>query len=150
MLPQEFKNIITSKSYNKDIDLKDLDSITSSKSTGSFRTLFEFGLDNDIDYKTAWQGLNIEALGRGFNINKYNWNGKIEWRNDGTSHRVSSLIYHLFCDKKSYMVNANITEYSIDKIKLQEYINDWHIFLLHKKNTTSVTHLLRESGILKL
>lgn len=150
-IADKFQSILTVKKYKEEIDLKKLDSIYNSKSKSSgikFKTLFEFGLYNNIDYNISLEGLTNEALRRGFSVNKYNWNNKLEWINDGTSHRVSSLIYHLFCNKQSYLINMEISEYDLDIKRMKDVFLSHDIFLVNDKNKNDICRLLTKSGIL--
>ena len=146
----EFESILTKKVYTKKLDLKILDSISNSKSKRikhNFKTLFEFGNHNNIDYSTCLNGLLTEALKHTFTVDKYNWSNKLEWINSGTSHRMASFIYHLFCNKQDYKVDMEITEYDLDKVKLEKIFLCHDIFILSSINSNEVTSLLFKTGM---
>lgn len=147
----EFQSILTQKVYMQKLDLKMLNSISASKSKGpkrNFKTLFEFGLANNIDYANCLHGLTSEALKHSFTVDRYNWCNKLEWNNSGTSHRVASLIYHLFCNKQAYTVNMEITEYDLDRVKLKKIFLSQDVFILNLEHKNEISGLLFKSGIL--
>lgn len=130
--------------YDEEISLKDIDSILASKSSSiNYKSIFEFGFANNINYEVAYNGLKNEAERRGFEFYRYKWNNKLAWNNAGTSHRVSSFICHLYNRNEDYKVNSKVTEVYFEKDKLDKFFFKYEMFLMHNDSIPEVLNLLK-------
>jgi len=144
---RELLNLKSEKEYEKEISLKNIDSILASKSNSiNYKSIFEFGFANNISYEDAYDGLKNEAEKRGFRFYKYEWNGRLSWNNNGTSHRVSSFICHLYSRNEDYKVNGTIIEVYFEKEKLDVFFNKYELFLMNDNSVPEVFSLLKASS----
>jgi hypothetical protein len=74
----------------------------------------------------------------------YSWNDKYYWINSGGSHHFAVANYIATNEKIDYFFDCNITSFHIDEETVKELINNYELFIIHKKFHTILHKCLIE------
>lgn len=147
-----FSNLIKDEKELKNIDIKEIGSVTASKSNlagSNFETLYFFGKDVYINKKWDFQEcvsyLNIEK--DILSIHYYKWNNRYEWHNSGGSHHFAVAVFHAKNSNINHMINANVTIKYINEHVANEILNKYSIFVINSKNENSLRECFVENEI---
>ncbi|KAB7884629.1 hypothetical protein [Poseidonibacter ostreae] len=79
---RELLNLKSEKEYEKEISLKNIDSILASKSNSiNYKSIFEFGFANNISYEDAYDGLKMKLKKGDFDFISMNGMVGLIWIN---------------------------------------------------------------------
>ncbi len=150
-IEKKYKSIFQiSESKKITMDLKEIDSISASKSLAwgyIYNTIFDFGykmvnVDDRFSYENTKKAIEEET---NFEVNKYTWNNRIIWLNDDKSHRMAAFIYHLFSRNEKYEIEVLMREFSINKKNLNNL--DYDFFIMNTDILYKIFYFLHQDNI---
>lgn len=133
-------NLITRKQQSRVVSINDINAISCSKlDFERFDTVYDMGEYNYKWYREKKSELNEEdyyrfCLKEGFQeqntfIEKL-WTGELRWVNSDGSHRMSTAMYLAFKEGREYTINAEITQFDINKMFIEDLIDSFDCYLM--------------------
>jgi len=150
--------VVKSKPKDGIVDIREIDSLSSSKSdTKYFSTLEDFGsfIFDDIQRNSPHElkGWTIEACKKhtdsdlfrpSTQLERIRWNGRTELKNSGGSHHFGVARY-LISQGELYpggtQIELPIFERYIDSVFAERAFKDWHYFIVHEKVLQSIQQI---------
>jgi hypothetical protein len=149
-----FSNLIKEKKEVKKINIKEVNSIMSSKSKSSgysFETLYLFGKNIYLDRNNKWDFdeciSHVLYKKNVLDMYHYNWNDRYAWSNSDGSHHFAVAVFHAENENKIYIIDANVTIKYIDEHIANKILNIYSVFVINSKNENSLRECFKKEEI---
>lgn len=133
-----FSKLIKTHDENSQIDIKEIDSISSSKSKWdySFDSIYLFGKNVYVDRDCKWSFekciTHITSRKDILDISYYSWNNKYTWHNSDGSHHFAVASFLATNEKIEHEFNCNLTIKKIDEEIAKNLLNTFDMFVIHQ------------------
>lgn len=134
-----FSKLITTYEEKSQIDIKQLNSIQSSKSkyNYSFDSIYLFGREVYVnrDCKWTFEKCITHIISRKdiLDISYYSWNKKYTWHNSDGSHHFAVASFLATNEKIEHKFNCNLTINKIDEEIAKNLLNTFNIFVINQE-----------------
>lgn len=143
---------IKKEPINKIIDIKEISTVSASKSKSSglsYESLYIFGAEQ-IKKKSEYKSWSFERLieyvlkrhSNVLDLYYYTWLNKYKWSNHDASHRLGLAIYRAYENNIDYNVKASIHHIELNKEKIEVLLNTYELFIINKHTLYKITNIV--------
>ena len=143
--------LILKDEFISKINLTKINSLNASKSKKIHESIYLFGQHVCVKENVGWTF--DECINHVLEDHKllylyyYSWNDKYYWINSGGSHHFAVANYIATNEKIDYFFDCNIASFHIDEETVKELINNYELFIIHKKISYNFTQMFNRDRI---